>query len=485
MNRTGSRRNVAVFDKWHADDNHCQHSKPEELHFDVSYWPPPSEFKCYTLRLEELTHYEIQERINARIRNMKRIQCAQQRKDIVHLNMHYTCCIDQVQRDAVEALVQQDDREWCVFTMVGINGVGDFYSCPNATSEALFTLFMALQNFHVLNLHSSTWNRGHGLENILKAVPYFSKLKVLRLEGWQMDRVSVTTLMESLRFQHRKSVSCLSMRSCRFVGEGTFMHVVDGLQHVTNLKTMNVSYCNLDDSIIVPLANALQQHPSIINVHLGGNCCRSAESVQTIASWIRQPACQLLDLNLRSLWTGFSDEGLLQRFVDIAPIFDAISENQSIVRLSISENYLDNNDIAMLAHSLGTRPTENLRFLDVGDNPFGEKGARILLSLVQNLRSIQAIRFENHFMHYNCSELVKLLAEFNTFHPSLLDPTVNVSLALWPHALEKVQRKSDDEDDYHSTQHRAANHLFRLLRSATGQHGHELGVRIAIHNHSI
>ncbi|KAG7343041.1 hypothetical protein IV203_020986 [Nitzschia inconspicua] len=483
MNLDGGHRNMAIFDRWHADEDPCQHPKPQELHFDVLYWPQPSESKCYTLRLEELTHYGIQDRLKARVRNMERIQFAHRRNDVVHLHIHYTCCVDQIQRVALEELVQRGDREWCSFTMIGINGLGDLYTSPNATTESLFTLFMALQNFQILNLYSSTLNRGHGLECILKAIPYYEKLKVLRLEGWQMDRVTATALIESLRYQHRKTISYLSIRSCRFLGEGTFLHVVDGLRQINQLRTLNVSYCNLADNEIISFVLALEQHPKMTNVHLGGNCCYSQESVQTIASWIRRPSCRLSDLNLRSLWVGFSEEGLLQRLVDLEPLFNAISENESICHLSLPENYLEDDEIVKLTSSLSARSQKNLRFLDVGDNPFEEKGAMLLADLVQRFCSIQAIRFENHFMHYQCSELVKLLAEFNGFRHWLLDERVNISLSVWPYALEKVQQRKDNDDgDNHPTQQRAANHLFRMLRSATGPYGHELSIQIAIHN---
>lgn len=474
---------MAIFDSWHADRDFYEKPRPEALHFDVSYWPLPSQqqSKVYTLRLEELTHYNVQDRVKARTRNMNRLQRAQERQDILHLDVHYTCCVDQVQRDAIEALVQHDARDWRSFTMMGINGIGDLYASPNATSENLFILFMALHHFAILNLRSCTLNRGHGLECILKAVPHFVRLQVLRLEGWQIDRVTVTALMESLRFQHRKTISYLSMRSCRFVGEGTFMHVVNGLVAVESLTTLNLSYCNLTDAEIIPLTNALQSHSMVTAVHLGGNCCRSQESVKTIAAWIRKPSCTLLDLNLRSLWIGFSEEGLLQRVVSLEPLFDAVSENQNISRLHLSENYLENRDISRLTASCLARSRNNLIFLDVADNPFGEKGAQQLMELVQNVSSIRKIRFENHFMDYRCAELVKLLAEFNQYHHSLLHKTINIGLPLWPHALAQLQLQNDDDDEYYPAQRRAANHLFRLLRASAGPHGHELSLQISTH----
>jgi Ran GTPase-activating protein (RanGAP) involved in mRNA processing and transport len=363
--------------------------------------------------------------------------------------------------------------------MIGINGMGDFYSTP-ATAENLYSLFSALRNIQILNLHSSTLNRGHGLEVILKAIPWMDQLKELRLEGWQMDRISVSDLVESIKGQHKQSVTFLSMRSCLFLGEDTFLEWAAGLKDITKLRTLNISYCNLGDNEIIPLVEAIKSHPSIERVHLGGNCCRTQQSVSAIATLIGEQTCKLVDLNLRAMWVGFSEEGLVQRFVNLTPVFDALSENESIQHLTISENYLEDNELRQITKALLAQPKRQLKYLDVGDNPFEESGAKTLIELVRGLPALHDIRFENHFLPYRCSELVKLLSEFNHYDKLFSDKSVEIPLSIWPHAFARLQQQGV-ETSMPSDQ-RATNHIFRFLRSTTGPNGHELSLQIALHN---
>lgn len=185
-----------------------------------------------------------------------------------------------------------------------------------------------------------------------------------------------------------------------------------------------------------------------------------------------------MDLNLRSLFVGFTEEGLLQRFVDVKPIFDGVQHNRSLQRLNLSENLLEDGEIELLSNALLQRQV-GLRVLDVGDNPFEEHGASKLVRLLRGHRSIHNIRFENHFIDYKRSDLVKLLAEFNHYDHRLLRKDVDIALALWPLAFAKVQKHQERGDDA-TSEARTTNHMFRFLRSATGPFGHELSLRIAM-----
>lgn len=468
----GSRK-MAQSDKWRADRNHQE----ELLNFDIADWPPQDDVKRYTLCLEETGHCDVAARLRSRERNLARIELAKSRPDIAHMEVQYSCCIDHSQRVAIESLLQYDDREWVSFTMTGINGIGDLYASATTDELCLYSFFLRLTAVKALNLYSCTSNRGHGLETILKVIPYFDNLKELRIEGWQMDRISVKALVESLQFQHMKSVSLLSIRSCLFIGEGTFHEMISGINKVPHLQKLNVSYCNLGDDDIIPLVNSLRTHPSINMVHLGGNLCRSQDSVSSVADWIKDPTCSLHDLNIRGLWVGFSEEGLVQRFVDLRPIFYALSMNVNLRALTISENYLEDNDARQLSEALLVSPNRKLMFLDVGDNPFQETGATSLIEVVQTVRTLCAIRFENSFMLYSCANLVKLLAEFNRYDRLLVDKAVHIPLPLWPQALSRVQEQQPENTISNDTL--STNLLYRLLQSPTGPYGQLLSLRIA------
>lgn len=455
---------------WHKDD--------DVLDFDVSNWPPPVEGGSYTLRLESMINGGIEGKSRSRRRNMIRLKEAQKRQDIVNLSIHHTCCIDILQLEAIISLVKCDDRDWVSFTMNGINEVGNLYS-PRPFSQELQFLFQAFEKIRVLKLHSSTINRGHGLELMLKQIPSFTNLEELRLEGWQIDRISASTLVEGLRYHNEKSIRLLSMSSSRFLGENSFHVFCSGLKYVESLKTLDLSYCNLQDSEIIPLIESIKTLPDIEYLDLEKNFCRSQSSVDAIAKWISEENCKLRSLNVGALWTGFSDEGLLRRFVDPRPLFSALGHNSSLCNLNISENYLENGEIQHLTDSiLSQKRSTNLCSLDVGVNPFDENGASSLLQLVRDLKTVQNLQFENSFMKYECAQLIKIQAEANYFD-SFIGKSVDIPLSLWPNILARIQRgtrigKSKKPSSLSS------DHIYRLLQGRTGSYGKQLSFRIAL-----
>jgi hypothetical protein len=464
--------NMAIYDRWRADDGYS--IQGEELGIDVADWPPPCDNKFLTLRLEELTHHAVNLRIEARTRNLARLSEAKQRTDIAHLEVHYTCCGDKIQRDALEALLNSNQRKWLSFTLQGINGISDFYA-RSASLEDLNSLFLALRTVEVLNLHSCILGRGHGLEAILKTIPLLLNLRELRLQGWQMDTVSVLSLLEGLQEQDSKAVTLLSLRSCSFMGEDTFSQVVSGFGSISQLRTLNLSYCNLGDTDIIPLVQSLKEHPSLEYLHIGGNHCVSPDSVDAIAGWINKDSCKLRDLNLRALWIGYSEEGLLQRLVDLTMIFESLRKNKSLQSLILSENYLENEEVSKLAKALQRKDT--LSHLDLGDNPFTEKGAETIFRLVCACSLLESVRFENHFMVYRCAEAIKTQSRSNYVDRRLGNNAINTPLAVWPRILSHVQ-ECDGERFY--SNEGSPDIIFHLLRSTTGKFGLPLSYRLGI-----
>ena len=86
------RLKMVIYDRWDADDGYSLQG--EELNADVADWSPPNNKTLHTLRLEELTQYDVAERIETRERNLIRLNEAKRRADIAHLEVHYTCCVD-------------------------------------------------------------------------------------------------------------------------------------------------------------------------------------------------------------------------------------------------------------------------------------------------------------------------------------------------------------------------------------------------------
>ena len=464
--------NMDSLDLIHEDDN--------VLDFDILNWSAPVEGRTFTLRLENMDHGGKEGKARSRGRNILRLKEAQGRRDIVNLSIHYICCIDPLQLEAILELVKHGDRDWASFSMTGINEVGNLYS-PLAFSKELKVLFQGLKDMRILTLQSSPTNTGHGLELMLEEIPSFSNLEELRLHGWQIDRISGSTLVKSLECQTKKSIRLLSMKSCRFLGETTFDIFCRGLEGMKSLNTLDLSYSNLRDTEIIRLIESTKIHPSIECVDLERNCCQDQSSLHIIADWISEGNCNLRALNVGALWTGFSDDGLLVRFVDPMPLFSALCHNSSLSELNVSGSFLDNKDIQKLTESLSSRRRcRKLTSLNVGINPFDQNGAATLLRFVRDLRTVQHIKFENPFIKYECAKLIKIQAEANYFN-AFVGKSVDIPLSVWPNIFARVQKGKKPRTSGHVSEFSADN-IYRSLRAGSGSYGKQLCLRIATQN---
>ena len=452
----------------------------EVLDFDISHWPSPVSGSFHTLKLESMINCGREGKSRSRTRNLIRLKKARERKDVVNLSIHYGCCMDNIQLEAIIRLLTFDRREWVSFTMTGINDVGNFYSAKTF-SEELKYLFQEIKHVRILKLHSSTRNRGHGLELLLEKIPSFTTLEELHLEGWQVDRISAAALVKSLGYHADESVHILSMRSCSFVGENSFSTFSRGLKFLKNLNSLDVSYCNLDDNDIIPLIGTIKLHPCVEKLELEKNCCRTQSSADIIADLIKDSNCRIKTLNIANLWVGFSEEGLMQRFVDPKPLFAALQQNSSLYNLNISENYLEDDEIEYLTKMLLCRDNRSrLCSLDVSVNPFNENGAASLLQLVRDLKTLQSIKFENSFMRYRCTQLIQIQAEINYFG-SFLGKTLDIPLSLWPNVFARIQ-EGTKINQWKDGSKLSTDHIYRFLRERTGSYGKQLSLRIAMQN---
>ncbi|CAJ1955331.1 unnamed protein product [Cylindrotheca closterium] len=464
---------MAERDLWYADNGYS--IQAEDLSFRLEDWPSPDAKinKVFALRLEDLTQLDDEYRTDARNRNLTRLEAAKTRQYIQSIDIPYTGCNDTLQYDALLDLLSFDDRTWESFTMNGMNNTSDFFAKP-ISWESLCLLFGVLKNVKSLNLISySSAHRGHGLEEILQTIFSFDGLKELRLEGWQMDRVSTSSLFEHIGNSESNSIKLLSLKSCCFIGDETVEKLVEGLPQIEKLQTLNLGFCNLKDADIIQLSQQLQSIPSVQNLHIGGNNCLEQESVNSISEWLSDESCQLQDLNLSSLWIGFGEEGLLQRFVDLIPLFQAVAENRSLHSLALADNHIENIEIKELCYAMKKR--DDLIYLDIAENPFNEIGAEVLRGFVQQATSMEGIRFENTYMQYRCAESIKFLVKWNSLS-SRLGGCKSMPLSLWPLAFARL--KSELNDRYDHTDY-SSDATFRLLHTLNGEFGHPLSFRIA------
>ena len=492
-----------------------------------------AEVKDRCLKLDDITIHDFSERQDVQNKNRECLLKAMERPDIKHLDIHYTCIDKLTMEYLIDLLVSpspsitkkkahneeltystsNNGRIWESFTLRGINGLGDLYNYARATVsslEDLVPLFVALRNVKILNIYSCSQSRGHGLERLLEQLPYMSLLQELRLEGSEIDGITVRALVDGLKNDYgydyvtkmptKKSIKVLSFKCCAFAGNDTFRELVNGIptSHSTKcLKTLDVSNCDLHEADILHLVGMMKSHQtsSLECLHVGGNhCATSEESVNAFASWIEDDSCRLKELNLRALWIDYY-EGLLLRQVDLRPLFTAIGRNKSIRCVSLSENCLLKQDIQDLGNALYQEKNTTLSTLDVSQNDISDGGAKHLVKILQTCRAIHHVKFENQHFNYKCAKEIHANAHFNYIDSKLLTtPKSNdLPLSAWPNAFVRVndvctRGDSDDKgrsnkinNTYYSKEY-VPDIIFRLLNAPTGNYGIPLAVRIAMNN---
>eukprot|EP00934_Nitzschia_sp_Nitz4_P009484 Nitzschia sp. Nitz4//scaffold84_size84139//38929//40323//NITZ4_005197-RA/size84139-processed-gene-0.98-mRNA-1//-1//CDS//3329559030//9474//frame0 len=451
---------MEIHNDWEAGDSVFQQG--ESLSLEVADWPEPRTSRTFTLHLEDMTQFDLQARKQTQTRNLQRLHQAKLRPDISHLDAHYTCCMDPLQRRSMEDLLTCDDRIWNSLTLQGMGWRNEvhYHAVP---LEELLSFFRVLQSLHLraLNLHSCSWFRGHGLDSILKLLPGFGNLQELRLHGWHMDPISMEALLQGCE---PKTISLLSLQACSFMGEETFSQLRSFLSSQIQLHTLDLSYCRLGDLQMSQLLRTLSTSlPGLTALHVGGNES-SMDTLTAICQWMAQPACSLRDLNLRALWVHYSEDGLLTKTVQLDAFYQALQTNTSLERLSLSANCLDDRDLTPLTQALHTT---NLVHLDLADNPYTEQGARCLLETIPHVPTLEFIRFENIYMRYKCASAVKAAVRINTYARLMDSLGPKPSLSLYAGALQTMGQLHTE--GYDLSCDTAPALVFHFLRGTMGE----------------
>jgi hypothetical protein len=186
-----------------------------------------------------------------------------------------------------------------------------------------------------------------------------------------------------------------------------------GLRHATSLRVLNVKCCWLDDTQLVDLIRGLRDNPSLRELNLFGNECRS-QGILQLAALLQSPHSQLQTINLSqqfneprprdprhpffNLLLGDTRDESEYTGLDIAPLSALLRTNQTLQRLDLSNNNLTDSDMAAFAHSL--RDNTSMQQLSLDGNCFGPEGAKALLELMQSNSAIEWIKIPVH--HHGC-----------------------------------------------------------------------------------
>ena len=166
-----------------------------------------------------------------------------------------------------------------------------------------------------------------------------------------------------------------------------FEALANGIQHNTSIRCIRLNRCQLHDAAIATLAAAVNGHPSLQELYLGGNRCH-VQGMKAISSSLVHKDSRLIKLGLSNTLQNPNDiansvdnsselqEHYMQRQSCLQLLFDALCENSTLEVLHLSSNYLQDSEISALSASLSSNPHSGLLMLDLKNNDISDLGIK-------------------------------------------------------------------------------------------------------------
>jgi hypothetical protein len=281
-------------------------------------------------------------------------------------------------------------------------------------------------------------------------------LTELRLE------VSLTTSSASelgLALAQNVTITKLNLYGSAIESLDAIGALAEGLSRNRHLQHLDISYCQLRDEGVSLLVEQLVHHPTLLNLDLSGNYCRS-ESMACIVKLLLQEDHPLLHLNLTNQHAGefggsfdITMLGLAMRSNcslesldlsfnmlyddDMPNLVVALTKNTTLKLLNLMSNQLTTKGISTIAKYLSR--WKGLQKLIVACNRFGEEGARSLLDGLQENTELTHLGMPRGF---SVSEDISHLLSLNQGGRKLLLQKEHVPLGLWPLVLARVNEKN-------------------------------------------
>jgi Ran GTPase-activating protein (RanGAP) involved in mRNA processing and transport len=285
-------------------------------------------------------------------------------------------------------------------------------------------------------------------------------LTILRLEevdrGWSDEMAQA--LGDSLCMNH--TLDSLYLNEGGFDREPeSIAALASGLKTNIALRILQLTRLGLHDDSIAEIATGLVDHPTLEELNLSKNYCRS-RGCTAIAAMLSSPHTKLTKLDLSCQEIHHESESPFS----VQLLAQALSLNSSLRILHLNENGLDDraieilaapailhsqleyldlrsnqitdNGIRVIATQLSDERSHHLKKLSLHGNPFGEQGGSLLLEALQSNLELEYLTIPGRI---KCGKHIYHWLQLNKGGRKLLRAS-NAPLSLWPLALERVNR---------------------------------------------
>jgi hypothetical protein len=268
-------------------------------------------------------------------------------------------------------------------------------ACVEFTDGAITEFVSGLrQNSSLCRLHVGGCDIGDaGLAELVGAVESHPSLKELELwgnGGRKQAWVALGKLLASKSCQLEKldfAFQDQGESTAMIFADGAITEFAFGLKQNSSLCILNVHLCDLGDTQLAELVGAVESHPTLTELSLGGNGGQKHAWV-ALGKVLASRSCRLEELDF-SNWSVDNDwELTAMRFADgsITELVSGLKHNTSLRILNVDGCDIRDAELAELVGALESHPS--LKQLELGRNA-GHKHALVALGKVLASRSCQ------------------------------------------------------------------------------------------------
>ena len=334
---------------------------------------------------------------------------------------------------------------------------------------------------------SSSLTRIHRLKRLtLSMVPMTEPLPLNPcLEELSLFEVSlseeVTRSIAETLARPSMRIKKLDLTDSRFIDDASSV-MARGLRDNATLEILCLSECNLMDEQISDIVGALVHHPTIRDLDISFNKCRSS-GVSALARLIRSDICKLtkLSMDFQAFGEGKRIEispilsalsstntcplkqiglgGNSLRDGDMQTIINTLCENRILQKVDLSENRFSDEGIFSLTERMSEMM--GLKHLLLDDNRFGLPGIGALAEALESNTVIVEVEVAQNLKCSDAWSKVLYYTDLNWGGRRLLHEEVPVPLGLWPLLME---RASNGKPEWMSRTPSAQDIIYCLIR---------------------
>jgi hypothetical protein len=242
--------------------------------------------------------------------------------------------------------------------------------------------------------------------------------------------------------------------------EDAVIQLAKGLSENQSITELSIIGAKLNDSSLATLSKSLTGHSVLSRLSLE-NICRD-ESLQSLASLLAAPSCNLSHLDLTHQYANSQDK------MNLGLLVVGLKQNESLESLDLTGNYLNQDDFSMLWDAIQSGFCSNLVYLNLAYNKIAKLAPSNRLNESSRLRSLDLtgnpiLKSEDPDIKSFLIDLVqnqphlgyigKIVGISNIYCPVLghnldlnragrimLERDLSTPLSVWPVVLERCNR---------------------------------------------